>query len=294
MSVLVCENLTKKIKNKEYVKNFSYNFLENQIYTIIEKNDESIHHLLNILTDREKANEGNVWVDGENIEDNKQMVERICYISENMTFPNSFKIKAIFDMMNKTYPKWDYSFAFELSKHFNIDFNTYYAKLKVSQKSILNGIIALAAKANITIMANPLKDAGIKERYDYFNFLYKQHQQYPRTYIISTTFIDEISYLTNKVLFLDNGRLFAHFSIEEMKNNFRYLSGKTEVLKSLINGVKIIGVEERDKILTVCIRQKLSKDEIRKYQKYLIQISEVPIYNIFNYLINLRELKERL
>ena len=132
-----------------------------------------------------------------------------------------------------------------------------------------------------------------KNSYDFFEFLYKNHERYPRTYIISTSYIDEIDYLVNKVLFMDRGRLFAQFTIDEIKDNFRYLSGKTEVLKSLINGVKIVGVEERGKTLTVCIRQKLSKDDIRKYQKYLIKISEVPIRNVFIYLINLRLIKEK-
>ena len=83
------------------------------------------------------------------------------------------------------------------------------------------------------------------------------------------------------------------FTRDEIKNNFRYLTGKTEVLKSLLSGIKVIGVEERAGTLTVCIRKKLNKDEIRKFQKYLIQISEVPIQKIFIYLINLRGIKER-
>ena len=92
---------------------------------------------------------------------------------------------------------------------------------------------------------------------------------------------------------MDRGRLFAQFTIDEIKDSFRYLTGKTEVLKSLISGVKIVGIEERGKTLTVCIRQKLSKDDIRKYQKYLIKISEVPIRSVFIYLINLRLMKEK-
>ena len=93
------------------------------------------------------------------------------------------------------------------------------------------------------------------------------------------------------MLFLDKGKLFDAFTIDEIKDSFCYLSGKTEVLKSLISGIKVIGYEEREKVLTVCIRKKLKKDDIRKFQKYLIKISEVPIQKIFIYLIQLREKK---
>ena len=106
-------------------------------------------------------------------------------------------------------------------------------------------------------------------------------------------YIDEISYLFDRILFMDNGRLFNFFNINELKENFRYLSGKTEVLKSLIGGIKIIGAEEKNGILTVCIRKKLTKDDNRKFQKYMIEISDVPIQKIFIYLINLREKRNK-
>ena len=41
MSVLVCENIYKKNRDQEIIKNFSYNFLENQIYAIVEKDQTS-------------------------------------------------------------------------------------------------------------------------------------------------------------------------------------------------------------------------------------------------------------
>jgi len=195
--------------------------------------------------------------------------------------------------MSELFPKWDNAFAYEMINHFNINTNAKYSKLTTNKRSLFNAIIGLASRANITVFNHPIESVEAKDRYDFFEFLYKNHTRYPRTYIIATSYIDEIDYLINKVLFLDKGRLFAQFSVDEIKDGFRYLSGKTEVLKSLIGGVKIVGLEERGKTLTVCIRQKLSKDDIRKYQKYLIKISEVPISSVFIYLINLRLIKER-
>ena len=294
MSVLICENLVKNNRSENIIKDFSYNFLENQIYALVEKNEYYQHELLNLICGKNKPDSGNVWIDGELLFGNNEMNERICFISKDTTFPITMRIIQIFKLMQDFYPKWDNAYAYELVKHFSINLKSSFGSLSKSKRSIFIGILGLASRANVTIFENPLADADIKDRYDYFNFLYKHHEIYPRTFIISTTFVDEISYLIDKVLFFDKGSLFAHFTLDDIKNNFRYLSGKTEVLKSLLSGVKMLGVEERGKTLTVCVRQKLSKDEIRKYQKYLIKISEVPIHNIFIYLINLREIKEKM
>lgn len=292
MSALVCDNLFKKHSDSE-IRNFSYNFLDNQIYAILEKNEEYQKSLLNLICGKEKPDSGTVWVDGEKLINNINMNDRICYISKKTNFPKNLNLIQIFKIMSDFYPKWDNAYAYELLKHFNINLKALYGSLNKEQESIFLGILGLASRANITIFENPLDEANIKARYDYFNFLYKHHEIYPRTFIISTKYIDEISYLVNKILFLDKGRLFAQFTVDEINDSFKYLSGKTEVLKSLISGVKVIGVEERGKTLTVCVRQKLSKDDKRKYQKYLINITTVPIHNIFIYLLNLREIKEK-
>lgn len=293
MSVLVCENISKNHFKEEIIHNFSYNFLDNQIYAIIGNDAKKQNILLNLLCGKDKPTSGKVYLDGELLYNNDIISERLCYISSETTFPSFLKVSEIFLMMAEIFPKWDNSFAFEMISHFEIKLSTKYDKLNSTKKALLNAILGLASRANITVFEHPIDNVDTKDRYDFFNFLYKNHVRYPRTYIISTSYIDEIDFLVNKVLFLDKGRLFAQFSIDEIKDNFRYLSGKTEVLKSLISGVKIVGLEERGKTLTVCIRQKLSKDDIRKYQKYLIKISEVPISSIFIYLINLRVIKEK-
>ena len=293
MSVLVCENINKSKKNKEIIYNFSYNFLDNQIYAILSNNKNIENELLNLICAKDKPSSGNIYLDGELLYNNHVINERLCYISSETTFPGFMKVKDIIVLMAQVFPKWDNAFAYEMITHFEIGMNNVYNKLSHNKRTLFNALIGLASRANITVFNHPIETVDAKDRYDFFNFLYKNHTRYPRTYIIATSYIDEIDFLINKVLFLDKGRLFAQFSVDEIKDSFRYLSGKTEVLKSLIGGVKIVGLEERGKTLTVCIRQKLSKDDVRKYQKYLIKISEVPISSVFIYLINLRLMKEK-
>lgn len=291
MSILVCENLTKINKKKPSVRNFSYNFLDNKIYGIVGKSDSGKSTLLDLIAAREKPTEGTVFLDGEELLNNARMSKRICYISKETSFPGHLSIRSIFRLMKSYYSKWDNGYAYELLEYFQMKPTKHYAKLEKHEKELLLGILGLASRANITIFDNPLDDVDVKDRYDFFNFMYMHHIRYPRTLILATDFIDEIESIVQKVLFLDKGRLFESFTTEEIKNSFRYLSGKTEVLKSLIAGVKVIGFEERDNYLTVCVGKRLTKDETRKYQKYLIKISEVPIQKVFIYLINLREKK---
>ena len=283
MSVLLCENISKKSLFKNSITNFSFNFLDKKIYGIIGKSDSGKNLLLDLLYAKTKPASGNIWVDGEKLSPTSKMRKRVCYIKKNTFIPKLLKIKTILKLMKHKYPKWDNYYAYTLCKHFKINLNHFYGTLTNSKKRIFCGICSLASLANITLIDDALYGVDVKDRNEFFNYLYEHHQRYPRTIIISTDHVDEINYLFDKVLFLDKGKLFQYFTVSDLSTNFRYLSGKSEVLKSLISGIKIIGAEERNGILTVCIRKKLSKDDRRKFQKYLIEISDVPIQKIFIY-----------
>ena len=57
----------------------------------------------------------------------------------------------------------------------------------------------------------------------------------------------------------------------------------------LINDIKIIGKEERNGTLSVCVYKNLSKDDRRKFQKYLVEITDVSIEKLFVFLTNLKD-----
>lgn len=290
MAVLVCENITKLSRKKELIKNFSYNFLEKQVYALVGKNDAGLDDLLALLANKKSLSEGSIYLDGTLLHP-RTFYNQICYIDSLQKFRPQDQIADIIKVMKKKYPSWDTYYANELLTFFDLDLSSKINKLKDNQKQILIGVLSLASKADIIILNHPVEKVDIKARYDFFSFLYRLQAKYPRTFILTSTFIDEIDYLVDNILLIDKGKLVANYTIEELKTNFCYLTGKTEVLKSLVSGVKVIGVEERGNMLTVCIRQKLKKDEIRRYQKYLIKISEVPMQMIFIYLLNLRERK---
>ncbi len=291
MSVLVCENISMKTRRRDVIKNFSFNFLDAKVYALVGKTESGQKDLLDLISARRDCFGGTLTLDGDVYHRESPQSDKICYLPQNAKFAPGMTILEIFRLMAAFYPNWDTYYAYELIRFFDIPYKAHYGALNEEQKSLLLGILSLATRANITILYHPVEQADIKARYDFFNFLYTHQEKYPRTFIIATNIIDEIVDIMDHLLLLDKGRLISTFTINELQDSFRYLTGKSEVLRSLIAGVKVIGYEERGKMLTVCIREKLRKDDVRKYQKYLVKISDVPIQKIIIYLISLREKK---
>ena len=291
MSTLVCQNLCYEKNKNQLIKDFSYNFLEKKIYAIIGKSDSNERELLNLLCAKNKPSSGEIYLDGKLFWNNNEIDNRVCFIPNDTKFPAHLRLIDIFNLMSTTYPYWDNYYAYELLNYFGINSKVKFASLHDNEKSLLFGIISLASRASITIMDNPVGDADIKARFDFYNFLFKHQSVFPRTFIIATELIEEMAFLVDKVLLLDKGVLIENFTSKEIKQNFCYLTGKADVLKGLITGLKIIGYEEHGSTLTVCCSQRINKDLNRKLQKYFITVSEVPIQKVLVYLINLRERK---
>lgn len=285
MSVLLCESISNKV-----IHNFSFNFLNKKIYGILGKTDSGKESLLNLLKCNIKPDKGNIWIDG-NILD-KSLSSRIFYLEKNVSFPNLTHISTIFKKMKRKYPKWDNYLAFELVSYFKIRINDSWKSLTKEQRNLIIAICALASRANITIIDDPLCDQDLKNRYDFYNALYKHKEKYPRTFIIASDKVDDISFLFDKVLFLDKGRLIDYFNKSDFEN-FKILSGKPEAILSLTKEIKIIGKEEYNGLLSVCINKNITKDDKRKYQKYLIDVYEISIEKLFIFLTTLKNKKDK-
>ncbi|MDY0209035.1 MAG: ATP-binding cassette domain-containing protein, partial [Bacilli bacterium] len=111
MSVLICDNITKIYKDHNSIKNFSFNFLDNQIYAIIGRSDSGKEMLLQLMTASTKPTEGKVYLDGNILTSNSENLNRLCYISKDTIFPDYITIKTIMREMQEKYPKWDHYYA---------------------------------------------------------------------------------------------------------------------------------------------------------------------------------------
>lgn len=288
MSVLLCDSISKN--NKVY--NFTFNFLNNNIYAILGKANSNKEDLLSLLAGDLSYDSGKIWVDGYELNTKKATKKRICYIKKTITFLNNNKITNILSHYNRKYPKWDNYYAYYLCDHFKINTNARWNALKDFQKHLLIAICSLSSRANITIFDDSLYDVDMKYRYEFFKLLREHYEKYPRTFIISTDRIDDIKFMLDKILFFDKGKLIDYFDNNNFEN-FKLLTGKIDILPQLLSDLKIIGKEERGDTLSVCVYKNLTKDDRRKFQKYFVEVSDCPIEKLFLFLTDLREQKEK-
>jgi len=298
-SVLVTQNI-----NSKNITNFSHNFIENKIYAFMSDNKQNTKELFNFFSNKSIKYHGKIFLNGNNIKKSK-VKESICFIGADYEFVGTKSINSILRYMKRSYPKWDKILALSLLEQAKLNPKSRFSRLSKNQKNILISIITFASCADITIFEEPFEYCNAKLRYQLFTEIYQHHIKHKRCLIISTDRLNEITRYIDKMIFLNHGSILETFTPTYVDNNFIVLTGKKEVLISLLKNKTLkgqpIGLEELETIkddekeqeLSAYLAANYQKDDIRLCQKYEIQTSKIPLDKLFIFLTLIKEKKNQ-
>ena len=87
-------------------------------------------------------------------------------------------------------------------------------------------VIGLASRAPLTIFDEPYLGLDAVSRGIFYDRLMEDYSEHPRTVILSTHLIDEVSNLLEHVLVIDNGKLIIDQDAEELRGRAFTVTGQ--------------------------------------------------------------------
>ncbi|MBQ7148121.1 MAG: ABC transporter ATP-binding protein [Pseudobutyrivibrio sp.] len=257
MGTLVGKNIVKKYGKDTVLKNVNVEIETGKIYGLIGRNGAGKTTLLSILTAQNPATEGTVTLDGKPVWENEEALSHICYSREisqvTMFGPNTLKVKDYLGTAKTFYKYWDEEYAQELIKLFNLNPKKKVNKLSKGMLSAVTIIIALASKADITILDEPVAGLDVVAREQFYKLVIDEYANSGRTFIISTHIIEEAASLFEKVIIIDDGQIKFEENTEELLARAYRVSGEVEEVEKAVEGFKVYHPESigRNKVVTV-------------------------------------------
>jgi len=243
MSVITINNISKNFKEVEALKNFSATFEENKIYGLLGRNGAGKSTLLNLLTNKIFPTSGEILIDGENVLENDKALSKMFCMSDKNLYPESFKIKQAFKWTKEFFPDFDSDYATELSKKFGLDIKKRIKGLSTGYNSIFKLIIALSANTPIVLFDEPVLGLDANHRDVFYKELIKNYSENPRTIIISTHLIEEVSGIIEDVIIIKNGEKILDDSVQNVLAKGYSVSGAAGKVDEFIIGKQTIGVD---------------------------------------------------
>lgn len=295
--VLKAEHLVKRYGKKEVLHSIDVEIKPGVIYGLIGRNGAGKTTLLSILTAQNTHEAGTVTYGGEPVWENERALSELCFsreLSATMMFgENTYKVKDYLKAAAIYYPHWDAAYAQRLVQRFGLDPKKKIARLSKGMMSMVTIVLALASKAPVTLLDEPVAGLDVVAREDFYKLLMEEYTETGRTFVISTHIIEEAANVLEQVIVMDDGNILEVGDTEQFVASFSFLSGRDEdvdAVAQLLGRGKVLHTEHfgRQKGAALRVPVAQAEEAVRQAGRD-VDVTPVNLQKAFVYLVGEKE-----
>ena len=242
--------------------------------------------LLNIITNKLFASSGEVLVDGETAVENDNAQVKIFCTAEKSIYPLGMKVKDGIKWTKEFYPNFNMAYAYDLSVNFKLDTDKKIKDLSTGYKSIFTLILALASGASIILFDEPVLGLDANNRELFYKELIANYSEQPKTIVVSTHLIDEISDILEELIIIKEGEVALAQSVEKVLQLGYTVSGDCTNVDKYTNSKNIIKEETIGRFKTTTIYQNRDDKDKEIIKELGLEIAAVKLQELIINLTN--------
>lgn len=213
MSFIEIKNLEKSYFNHKALRGINLEINKGEIVGLFGPNGSGKTTLIKILANLLMRYDGEVLIGGNKPSiSTKKIVSYlpdVNYLEEKWTVLESVKV------FEKFYDDFDSSRAKELLSKFQIDLNSKIKTLSKGTKEKLQVILVLSRKAELYLFDEPIAGVDPASRDVIFNLIMNNYNK-EAAVILTTHLISDIENITDRIVFINDGRVFLDNTKEEL------------------------------------------------------------------------------
>lgn len=283
-SILEAVNVTKSFGANTALQDISVQFEEGRIYGLLGRNGAGKTTFLNLITAKFGTTSGKILYRGKDVWEDLHAQSQICYMTERNMFPKDFKVRQLFETAEDFYSGFDMSYAKYLADKFKLDMGKKFKTLSKGYESICKIIMALASDCQLVLMDEPVLGLDAAVRDEFYRIFLEDFAKKPRTYIISTHLIEEVSGIIEEAVIIKSGRLLMKKSVEEMLEMGYCAAGKSDNVDRYTEGRKVIHQEMVGNFKTATIFEPAGQRDTDKAAKLDVEIVPMQLQKLFVHL----------
>lgn len=284
--VVELTRLTKSYGDVKAVHNVSFSMDEGKIYGLLGRNGAGKTTIMHMITAQLFATSGELKVFGEIPYENNRVLSQICFIKESQKYPDVYRIIDVLNISASFFPNWDHAYALSLAEEFRLPLKRRMKKLSRGMLSSVGIIIGLASRAPLTIFDEPYLGLDAVARSLFYDRLIEDYSLHPRTVILSSHLIDEVSSILEHVMVIDNGTLIIDEDAEALRGRAFTLAGPKAVVESFTAGKEVIHREPFGNLVTATVMGQWDAGERKQAEALGLELAPVSLQQLIVYLTN--------
>lgn len=279
-TVVEVKNLTKRYRKTTAVENVSFSLEENTIYGLLGRNGAGKTTVMSIITAQNFATSGDVRVFGEAPYENAKVLNRMCFVRESQRYPDGWVARNAIAAAALIFPNWNEELAQRLIADFQLPLNRDIKKVSRGQLSAIGVIIGIASRAEITFFDEPYLGLDAVARQIFYDRLLEDYTEHPRTIILSSHLIDEVSNLIERVLVIDAGKIIMDETTDDLRDRATALVGDTAAVETFAADREVLHRESLGRVTSLTVLGHISPDERRALNAAGVDLAPVSLQQL--------------
>ena len=284
------ENLSVRFAGVPALDRLDLRLAPGKIHGLLGRNGSGKSTLAATLAGFRQPDEGRVLIDGGDLGtaaepyENAVVISRICLIRESGDLVGGALVKHMLGLAASLRPYWDSELAEELLDRFEVPTTKKVQKLSRGKKSALGVVLGLASRAPLTIFDETYLGMDVPSRNLFYDALLADYAEAPRTIVLSTHLVSEVSTMLEEVVILDNGRLVTQSPVDALRGRGASVVGPAAVVDEFTAGFTVLAEERLGGTKSATVLGDLDPDLVAQASVAGLEIGPVGLQDLFVHL----------
>lgn len=212
--LLRCENLTKCYGSNVALNGINLTLTNGKIIGLLGPNGSGKTTLIKIINGLLTPTSGNVYVTGEH--PGVKTKSRVAYLPDNSYLNSWMTVEQIVDMFTEFYQDFRPTLAYQMLSQLGIDKTVKLKTLSKGNKEKVCLILVMSRNAKLYVLDEPIAGVDPATR-DYIMSVIINNYNPDASVLISTHLISDIEQVLDEVIFIQNGEITLHRSVDDIR-----------------------------------------------------------------------------
>lgn len=212
--ILECNNLRKLYTANTGLQDVNLTLCRGKIVGLLGPNGSGKTTLIKLINNLLVPTSGSIRVGG--FEPGIESKRIVSYLPDRTYLNNWMRVRDCLNYFSDFYPDFDMSKAYEMLKRLNIDPSVRLKSLSKGNKEKVQLILVMSRKADLYCLDEPIGGVDPASRDYILNTILSNYNE-NGTVLISTHLIADIENILDEAVFLKNGCVMIHASVDDIR-----------------------------------------------------------------------------
>lgn len=280
-------NLNKSYGNKKVIENLNCTIKTNSIYGFVGANGAGKSTLLRLINDVFKADSGSIEINGENVEDNQELKQKLVFVPDDLYFFPNYTLKDMAKFYEAMYTNFDMEYLKKLAETLKLDMNAKIQNFSKGMKRQCALICAICTNADYMFFDETFDGVDPVIRNLLKKVIAKQIDKKETTIIMTSHNLRELEDICDNLALIYKGGILFESDVNALKTNmFKIqISLKEDFNQDTFRDLEILNFKKTGSIATIIIKgeEEAAKEKLENLNPIILDFLPITLEEMFIY-----------